>query len=199
MILKKSSSTIQNELRKAREHKSRYYLVAKGLSFTQYMKVKGFPLFNLGAYKGGIIVEQKTIREHPIGQIAERTIGYERKLTGYSDGKGIEWAFREFLNGKDGKILKQKIADLKENMYQDEKELNYIHRIHHKKEHSKKENKKTDEKATVAAEQVIVAEEPTTVATEQVIVAEEQPIIAEVIPVENDTLVAEDNREEQAG
>lgn len=110
MMLRKSSSTIQNELRKARKHKNRYYLVAKGLSFTQYMKIKGFPLFNLGAYKGGIIVEQKTIREHPIGQIAERTIGYERKLTGYSDGKGIEWAFREFLNGKDGKILKQKIA-----------------------------------------------------------------------------------------
>ncbi len=110
MLLKKSSSTIQNELRKARVHKNRYYLIAKGLSFTQYMKIKGFPLFNLGAYKGGIIVEQKTIREHPIGKIAERTIGYERKLTGYSDGKGIEWAYREFLNGKDGKILKQKIA-----------------------------------------------------------------------------------------
>lgn len=110
MMLNKSSSTIQNELRKAREHKNRYYLIAKNLSFTQYMKIKGFPLFNLGAYKGGIIVEQKTIREHPIGGIAERTIGYERKLTGYSDGKGIEWAFREYINGKDGKILKQKIA-----------------------------------------------------------------------------------------
>ena len=110
MMLNKSSSTIQNEIRKAREHKNRYYLIAQGLSFTEYMKIKGFPLFNLGAYKGGIIVEQKTIRKHPIGQIAERTIGYERKLTGYSDGKGIEWAYREFINGKDGKILKQKIA-----------------------------------------------------------------------------------------
>jgi len=111
MMLDKSSSTIQNELRKAREHKNRYYLVAQKLSYTQYMKIKGFPLFNLGAYKGGIIVEQKTVREHPIGQIAERTIGYERKmLNGISDGKGIEWAFREYLNGKDGKILKQKIA-----------------------------------------------------------------------------------------
>nr|WP_315150660.1 penicillin-binding protein 2 [uncultured Flavobacterium sp.] len=110
MLLKKSSSTIQNELRKAREHKNRYYFIAQGLSFTQYMKIKAFPLFNLGAYKGGIIVEQKTVREYPIGQIAKRSIGYERKLTGYSDGKGIEWAYREFLNGKDGKILKQKIA-----------------------------------------------------------------------------------------
>jgi cell division protein FtsI (penicillin-binding protein 3) len=110
MMLNKSSSSIQNELRKAREHKNRYYLIAQGLSFTQYMKIKGFPLFNLGAYKGGIIVEQKTIREHPIGGIAGRTIGYERTLTGYSDGKGIEWAYRDFINGKDGKILKQKIA-----------------------------------------------------------------------------------------
>nr|WP_315256376.1 penicillin-binding protein 2 [uncultured Flavobacterium sp.] len=109
-MLKKSSSTIQNELRKAREHKNRYYLIAQGLSFTQYMKIKGFPLFNLGAYKGGIIVEQKTVREYPIGKIAKRSIGYERKLTGYSDGKGIEWAYRDFINGKDGKILKQKIA-----------------------------------------------------------------------------------------
>jgi cell division protein FtsI (penicillin-binding protein 3) len=111
MILKKSSSTIQNELRRARAHKNRYFLIAQGLSYTEYVKIKGFPLFNLGAYKGGIIIEQKTIREHPIGHIAERSIGYERKMPeGYSDGKGIEWAYRSYLNGKDGKILKQKIA-----------------------------------------------------------------------------------------
>jgi cell division protein FtsI (penicillin-binding protein 3) len=35
-----------------------------------FFKIKGFPLFNLGAYKGGIIVEQETVREHPIGKIA---------------------------------------------------------------------------------------------------------------------------------
>jgi cell division protein FtsI (penicillin-binding protein 3) len=110
-IVRKSSSAIQNELRKARVHKNRYFLVAQGMSFTEYMKIKSFPLFNLGAYKGGIIVEQKTVREHPIGKIAQRSIGYERVMPkGYSDGKGIEWAYREYLNGKDGKILKQKIA-----------------------------------------------------------------------------------------
>ena len=109
-VLRKSSSSVQNELRRARANKNRYYLVAQDLSYTQYMKIKGFPLFKLGAYKGGIIVEQKTVREHPIGKIAERTIGYERNMGGYSDGKGIEWAYRNYLNGKDGKILKQKIA-----------------------------------------------------------------------------------------
>jgi cell division protein FtsI (penicillin-binding protein 3) len=111
IVLRRPSGTIQNELRRARVNKNRYYLIAQNLSYTKYMKIKGFPLFNLGAYKGGIIVEQKTVREHPIGQIAKRTIGYERKMPeGYSDGKGIEWAYSKYLNGKDGKILKQKIA-----------------------------------------------------------------------------------------
>lgn len=111
VLLGKSSRFYQSELRKARAEKNRYYLVARDLSYTEYMRIKSFPLFNLGAYKGGIISEQKTVREHPIGKIAERTIGYERKLPdGTSDGKGIEWAYRKYLNGKDGKILKQKIA-----------------------------------------------------------------------------------------
>jgi len=48
------------------------------LSYTEYIRVKSFPLFNLGAYKGGLITEQRTVREHPIGVIAERTIGYDR-------------------------------------------------------------------------------------------------------------------------
>jgi cell division protein FtsI (penicillin-binding protein 3) len=111
ILLKKSSSTFHSDLRKARATKNRYFLVARDLSYTEYMKIKSFPLFNLGAYKGGIITEQKTVREHPIGKIAERTIGYERVTpNGAKDGKGIEWAFRKYLNGKDGKILKQKIA-----------------------------------------------------------------------------------------
>jgi cell division protein FtsI (penicillin-binding protein 3) len=51
----------------------------------------------------------KTVREHPIGKIAERTIGYERKTpAGTYDGKGIEWAYRKYLNGKDGRFLSKK-------------------------------------------------------------------------------------------
>ena len=110
-VLGKSTGYYQNELRKARASKNRYYLIARDLSYTKYIKIKGFPLFKLGSNKGGIIIEQKTIREHPIGKIAERTIGYEReRADGAFDGKGIEWAYRSYLNGKDGKILKQKIA-----------------------------------------------------------------------------------------
>ncbi|MBK0370376.1 penicillin-binding protein [Flavobacterium agrisoli] len=110
-VLNESSAYYQNELRKARANKNRYYLIARKLSYTDFMKIKSFPMFKLGAYKGGIIVEQETVREHPIGKIAERTIGYDRiDSKGIPVGKGIEWAFRDYLNGKDGKILKQKIA-----------------------------------------------------------------------------------------
>ena len=110
-VLGKPSSYFQNELRKARANKNRYYLIARNLSYTEYFKIKGFPLFNLGSNKGGIIIEQETVRKHPIGKIAERTIGYDRiDESGQLKRVGIEGAFGKYLNGKDGKILKQKIA-----------------------------------------------------------------------------------------
>ena len=110
-LLGKTSSYFETELRKARADKSRYYLLARDLSFTDYMRIKSFPLLNLGAYKGGIITEQVTVREHPIGIIAERTIGYERiDHSGELLQVGIEGAFAKYLKGSDGKILKQKIA-----------------------------------------------------------------------------------------
>lgn len=111
ILLGKPANYYHSQLRNARNSNNRYYLLARDLSYTDYMRMKSFPLFKLGAYKGGIIAEQKTVREHPIGKIAERTIGYERlRRDGVHDGKGIEWAYRKYLNGKDGKILKQKIA-----------------------------------------------------------------------------------------
>ena len=110
-LLKKPSSYFEQVLRKARANKNRYTLIAEDLSYTQYDAIKSFPLFEKGANKGGIIVEQKTVREHPIGIIAERTIGYDRiDPVGMLKRVGIEGAFGKYLNGKDGKVLKQKIA-----------------------------------------------------------------------------------------
>ena len=111
VLFDKPSNFFQQELTRARASGNRFYLLAKDLSYTQYIKIKEFPLFKLGIYRGGIIVEQEVVRKHPIGEIASRTIGYERITPeGLPDGKGIEWAFRKYLNGKDGKVLKQKIA-----------------------------------------------------------------------------------------
>ena len=107
----KPSSYYENILRKARVNKNRYALIARNVEYSDFLKIKSFPLFNLGPYKGGIIAEQKTVREHPLGKIAERSVGYERfDENGYATRVGLEGAFGEYLRGVEGKRLKQKIA-----------------------------------------------------------------------------------------
>jgi cell division protein FtsI (penicillin-binding protein 3) len=111
----KSASHYETYLRKARKNKNRYLFIAKNLSYTEYIKVKNFPLFKLGPYKGGFIAEQRTVRERPIGKIAERTIGWDEfRIDGNGDKYrvrvGLEGNLSKYLRGKDGKRLKQKIA-----------------------------------------------------------------------------------------
>lgn len=111
-MLGSSSSHYQQILRKAKAHKNRYALIARNLDYSEYMAVKDFPLFNRGPYKGGLIIEQKTVREHPLGKIAERSVGYENvDENGYYSGVGLERAFGPYLRGIEGKRLKQKIAN----------------------------------------------------------------------------------------
>lgn len=111
VMFSKPAGYYHSELRKARANKNRYLLIVKGLSYTEYLRIKSFPLFKLGAYKGGIITEQRTVREHPIGKIAKRTIGYDKiDYNGRNKEVGIEGAFAKYLDGKDGKRMMQKIA-----------------------------------------------------------------------------------------
>ena len=124
LMFDKTTGFYQKELQKARNTKNRYYLIARNLSYTEYMRLKSFPLFNKGAYKGGLIVEQKTVRSHPIGLVAQRTIGYERaNADGSPNGKGLEYAFREYINGKNGHRWMQKIAKNQWKPISDENEL----------------------------------------------------------------------------
>ncbi len=110
-LLGNSSSHYQQLLRKAKENKNRYALIARNLDYSDYVAVKQFPLFNKGPYKGGLIIEQKIVREHPLGKIAERSVGYERvDEDGYYTRVGLEGAFGQYLRGVEGKRLKQKIA-----------------------------------------------------------------------------------------
>ncbi len=110
-LLGNTAAHYRQVLRKAKEHKNRYALIARNLDYSDYIEVKNFPLFNKGPYKGGLIIEQKTVREHPLGKIAERSVGYENvDENGHYSGVGLERAYGEFLRGVEGKRLKQKIA-----------------------------------------------------------------------------------------
>ena len=108
----KSSGHYQQSIRKARANKNRYLLLARNIGYSDYIRFRNFPMLDLGAFKGGLIVEQTTKREHPMGGIAQRTIGYERfDNQGNVTRPGIDGAFGEkYLRGTDGKRLKQKIG-----------------------------------------------------------------------------------------
>ncbi len=106
----RSASYYQNRFRKARANRNRFLLVAKNLGYSDYIKVKGFPLFNKGPNKGGFIMDQRTVREHPMGKIGERLIGSQKRNSPGIYEVGFEGAFNKYLQGKAGRRLKQKIA-----------------------------------------------------------------------------------------
>ncbi|MBL4605345.1 MAG: transpeptidase family protein [Flavobacteriaceae bacterium] len=105
-FLGKSSSFYEKKLRNAKKFKNRYLLIARNVGYNDYVKMKQFPIFKLGVFKGGFIAEQKTVRAHPIGKIAERTIGYHD----YRGEAGIEGAYFKKMKGEDGSRWKQKIG-----------------------------------------------------------------------------------------
>ncbi|NNC70601.1 MAG: transpeptidase family protein [Flavobacteriaceae bacterium] len=105
-MLGKTPGSWELKIRHARKVKNRYLFITRNLSYNEYQRIKRFPIFKLGAYKGGLIAEQRTVREHPIGKIAERYVGYDD----YRGRVGIEGNFRDYLKGKNGNRLKQKIA-----------------------------------------------------------------------------------------
>jgi cell division protein FtsI (penicillin-binding protein 3) len=105
-MLGKSKDHYESYIRKARLNKNRYLLIARNLGHNEYVRMRKFPIFDKGVYKGGFIAEQRTVRAHPVGKVAARTIGYDD----YRGRVGIEGAYSEFLDGKLGWRLKQKIA-----------------------------------------------------------------------------------------
>ena len=107
-----SAAEFKRKLRLARENKNRYFLLARNLEYSQYLQFRNFPLLALGAFKGGLIVEQSTKRDYPMGAIAQRLIGYERfDGQGNVTRVGIDGAFgAKYLRGEDGQRRKQKIG-----------------------------------------------------------------------------------------
>ena len=102
----KSREEYYHELRVARNEGSRYLLVQKNVHFADLQKLKQFPLFRLGKYKGGLVIEQRNVRELPFKELAQRTIGTLRDVKPV----GIEASFDGNLQGASGSRLMQRIA-----------------------------------------------------------------------------------------
>jgi cell division protein FtsI (penicillin-binding protein 3) len=102
----RSSNYYYQKLQKAKRRKNSYLPIAKNVGYVDYLKLKTFPIFKLGKYGGGFIAKSKKRRVHPIGKIAERTIGYKD----YRGEAGVEGAFAEYLKGENGVRLEKRVA-----------------------------------------------------------------------------------------
>jgi len=90
----------------ARRNQERYFLVKRGVSYHQLLELRDFPIFRLGRFQGGLLVEERNRRETPFKSLASRTIGYEREGVYV----GLEGAYRQYLEGIQGKRLMQRIS-----------------------------------------------------------------------------------------
>jgi cell division protein FtsI (penicillin-binding protein 3) len=70
----KSKAEYRNALREARRNGQRYFLIQRNVRYAELQKLKKFPLFRMGKYKGGLVIEQRNIRELPFKELASRTI-----------------------------------------------------------------------------------------------------------------------------
>ena len=103
----KSSRKYSRMLRQARQDRARYVLLKRNVTHQQLKKIRKFPIFNMGRYKGGLISVQQNKRIMPFHTLAARTIGYKNKNV---QPVGLEGAYGSYIDGESGKRLMQRIA-----------------------------------------------------------------------------------------
>lgn len=105
----KSASQYKQKINQARQKGKRYLILKTKVSYKDAQELKGFPLFRLGKYKGGLILDQTNSRAKPYRLLASRTIGY---LNQSEEGTtvGIEGAFDSYLRGVDGLRLEHRLG-----------------------------------------------------------------------------------------
>ncbi|MEA3446075.1 MAG: penicillin-binding protein [Bacteroidota bacterium] len=84
------------------------YIFRKHFIFREYDELKKLPILDNGRFKTGLYCIMHSERVKPYGELAKRTIGALKKDGGGHNG--FEKAFNEYLAGKPGKCLMQKIG-----------------------------------------------------------------------------------------
>ncbi|HEY8928907.1 MAG TPA: penicillin-binding transpeptidase domain-containing protein, partial [Mucilaginibacter sp.] len=105
----KSAKEYMRMLREERKEGSRYAAInRRKLTHRELLIVKQFPIFNLGKYKGGLIINEQNRRVLPFQSLAARTIGYKNENV--KNAVGLEGAFANYINGESGRRLEQRLA-----------------------------------------------------------------------------------------
>jgi cell division protein FtsI (penicillin-binding protein 3) len=85
---------------------SQYVTITRNANYIQSKALQTWPIFKAGRYKGGVIIEERTIRKKPYFGLGSRTIGF---INENHKGAGIEASFDEILSGDDGKMVVRRI------------------------------------------------------------------------------------------
>ncbi len=102
----KTANEYRRELEEARRTKRKWYKLHDGLTFSEFRRLKQFPLFKKGKYESGLVYSRIVRRERPYEMLAYRTIGNV-------DVKpiGIEGAYNLELRGENGLQYQRKIGE----------------------------------------------------------------------------------------
>lgn len=102
-----NAAEYMNKLYAAQRIPARYYSLARGLRHQQVEAIKKLPILCLPPYKGGMIVESRSFREKPLGNLASRTIG---RVSANEERLGLEAAYDTELKGKQGLRFMEKLS-----------------------------------------------------------------------------------------
>lgn len=105
----KSKEAYKQILIEARQKGKRYQLIKSSVNYIQLKKLKEFPIFRLGQYRGGLIYMQENKRVRPHRNLAGRIIGYTSKDL-QSNVVGIEGAYNDQLAGMQGIRLMHRLS-----------------------------------------------------------------------------------------
>lgn len=104
----RSADSYKRMISDARTTGKRYLILnRKQIGYQDMQKMSHWPIFRNGRNGGGVIFEKVEKRYRPFNNLASRTVGF---LNEDKYGVGIEYSFNEYLEGKNGRALFQRIA-----------------------------------------------------------------------------------------
>jgi len=103
-----SSDYYKKKISEARQSKNQYLVINREtINYQEKELMMTWPIFRLGQMQGGVIFDKKETRHLPFEKLAKRTIGY---INEDNVGAGIERSYNDYLAGRAGKGLYQKVA-----------------------------------------------------------------------------------------
>jgi len=105
----KSAQQWEKDLLTQREKGNQYYLIQREVRNELLDRLRQFPIFELGKYKGGYIELKENKRVKPYGALASRTIGYVIETEADTFEVGLEGAYYNELRGRDGEMLMKRV------------------------------------------------------------------------------------------